>query len=199
MSSGNGVNRVDECSLKKDFIRNIANKVLADALDKIPASAMSELRKRLGRAEDKHRFTIFGGNPANLEKYLKSGEWKDLVDYAEKTNVVWVLRRILEEALKEYEANCPQVAKTIREELEKLESREKGETQEITLDSVYRMLKFSGYKVEFSKEDEIIVDEPNIKVTLTVKSGKIDYTICKSGKVGSVEALLAKIEKIREI
>ncbi len=196
------VNGSEECYVKKDFIRNIANKVLAEALEKIPASAMSELRKQLGRAEDKYKFTVYGGNPLNLIKYFDSDEWKDLVDYAERTNILWVLEKILASLINEYKSQCPQVVERAKEELEKLKSKIGGEVTEgdLTIDVLYRTLKFAGYKVEYVEPgDEIEVKEPFLTVRLAVKEGKIEYTICKQGKVTTLDAVMTKINKIREL
>ncbi len=201
MTAVQQTNGVEECYVKKDFIRNIANKILAEALEKIPASAMSELRKQLGRAEDKYRFTVYGGDPRNLVKYLESNDWRELVEYAEKSNILWVLEKILAKLIEEYNNTCPEVVEHARKELKKLQDKTSGKkTEDISIDVIYRTLKFAGYKVEYiDAEDAVEVKEPYLTVRIYVKEGKIEYTICKSGKAPTLEGIMVKINKIREL
>ncbi len=191
-----------ECKVTRDFIRHIANKVFAEALNKIPASVVSELRKRLGRLEDKFDFSVYGGKPERLSEALSSTEWRDIVDYAEKSNVLWVLRNILEEAAKAYRDQCPQLYEKIMSELELVVRREGGKAaaeEELTPEVVYRTLKYRGYKVTLANENEILVEESGITAKLTVENGRITYEICRKGKASTIEGLLIKIEKLREI
>ncbi|MFN4046717.1 MAG: hypothetical protein ACK4H7_05195 [Acidilobaceae archaeon] len=73
---------------------------------------------------------------------------------------------------------------------------------ELTLDSVARKLKFYGYRIEIKEEDNreyIEFEEPLVKVRIHVSEGKISYTVCREGKASTVEALIAFIQKIREL
>ena len=186
-----------ECDVSQDFIRHISNRVFAEAIKKIPASAVSELRKRLGRLEDKYDFSLYGGRPERLAEALSSPEWRDLVDYAEKTNVSWVLAEILKRALEAYKG-CPSVAEKIRAELERLTRKEGEEEEELSLEQVFRDLRFRGFKVS-REQDRLLVDEGNITVELSVVGGVIEYSICKQGKTSTLDGLLARIEKMREL
>ncbi|MEB3845315.1 MAG: hypothetical protein LRS48_06545 [Desulfurococcales archaeon] len=188
-----------ECNVQVDFTRHIVNKILSENIEKIPASALSELRKRLGRAEDKYRYSIYGGDPSRLHDFLKSQDWRDLEDYAEKMNIEWVLIAILKRAYEKYKDACPSLAEAIRIELDRLENKAKGgKGEEITAEAVYRKLKFEGYKVDMNN-DTIIINEPFLTAELRVVGGRIEYTICRKGKAGTLDAVLAKIEKIKEL
>ncbi len=188
----------EQCKTRRDFTRHIVNKILAEAIEKIPASAMSELRKRFGRAEDKYRFTIYGGNVLKLIDFFRSSDWRDLVDYAKKMNVEWIIKKILEETIREYSYECPEVAEAARLELSKLEASGSKREPDLTAETLYRKLKYAGFKVE-AENDEIVVEEPYLTVKLKVAGSKIEYTICKSGKTTTVESILTKIEKIKEL
>ncbi|MEB3774546.1 MAG: hypothetical protein GSR86_06455 [Desulfurococcales archaeon] len=186
------------CSPDKDFLRHIANKVLSENINKIPANIIDDIRKQLGRGEDKYKFTIFGGNPARLADYLDSEDWRDLVDLAKNLHLEWLLREILERLEEEYRSTCPMVAEKARAAAERL-AEAKEEEKKLDRDSVFRGLKYAGYKVELTKEGAIEVEEPNIKVRIEIVNNKIHYTICKEGTASTIDAIMARIEKIREI
>ncbi len=184
------------CDAGEDFIRHIANKVFADALKKIPASAVTELRKRLGELEDKYDFSIYGGRPERLAEALSSPEWRDLVEYAEKMNVTWVLAEILKRAEEAYEG-CTRVAEKIRAEFSRL-GRKEVEVEEITLEKLFRDLKYRGFRVAH-ENDKIVIDEGNVVVEIGIEDGMIVYNICKAGKTSSLDGLIVRINKMREI
>ena len=191
----------EECKVERDFLRQIADKVFAEALSRVPMSIVSELRKRLSRLEDTYDFSKFGGRPERLAEALSSQEWSDIVEYAEKSNVLWIIRKILEKAAESYRDGCPRVYERIRQELDRLARREaRSEGEEITLDVIYRGLKVRGYRVEYSEnKDEVIIDEGTIEARISVSDGMLSYEICKRGKATTLEGVIAKINKIREI
>jgi hypothetical protein len=184
------------CQVNRDFIRHIANKVFAEAVEKIPSNIVAELRKRLGRLEDKYDFSIFGGRPEKLADALSSPDWRDLVDFAEKMNMTWVIRVILERALEAYK-DCPMVYDKIREELAKLSESKSERSEEISLQSICRSLKYRGYKCEIH-DDKIILEEPNIRVSISISNGNMAYEICRHGKTTSLDSILIRVEKLRE-
>ncbi|MCE4628110.1 MAG: hypothetical protein F7C34_03055 [Desulfurococcales archaeon] len=188
----------ETCKARKDFVRHIANKIIASAMDKLPASVLGEIRKRLGRLEDKYDFSVHGGRPERLAEALSSDEWNDLVEYAEKSGALWVLRRILEEAAEAYK-DCPRVYEKIAAELERLQGVEEGTPrEELTIDKLERELKYRGFRVE-RKRDKIIVDEGNITAELSLEEGLITYRVCKEGKAHTLDGVLVRIEKLREL
>ena len=69
----------------------------------------------------------------------------------------------------------------------------------ITVDGIARMLKMAGYHVERADEGKIVVEEPDVTVTVWSSGEGLNYSICKKGKVTTFDALMAKISKIREV
>lgn len=188
---------MEQCSPDKDFLRHIVNRVLSDYADKVPANVIEDIRKHIGRAEDKYRFTVFGGYPKRIIDYLDSEEWRDLVEYMRNLHMEWILRTILDRLAEEYRQACPQVARRAEEAISRLESRD--EERKLDRDTVYRSLRYAGYKVDLAKDGSIEVTETNIKVRIEIANGKIHYTICKDGTATTLEAVLTRIEKIREL
>ncbi len=187
------------CSTRKDFLRHIVNRVISESSGKIPVSVIDDIKARFARAEDKFGFSVFGGDPRRIADFLSSEEWADIVDYAKNTNITWLLEAILGRAAEEYKEDCPMVASKALEAMEMLKGARVVE-KEVEFDAVVRRLKFYGLKVNVTKEGECAeVEQPLIKVKLCVSEGKINYVICKEGKVSTVEALLTVMQKIREI
>ncbi len=196
--AGSGPGEDAACRPTKDFIRNIANHVLSEAAGKLPLNVFNEIKNRIARAEDKYRFTIYGGDPRRLVDYLDSDEWRELAAYAKNLNADWVLARILEKLIDEYKESCPIVSEKAREVLDKLRA-EKRERHRIAPEAVMRMLKMHGYKAELREDKTIYVEGTNFSVEIEVVDGILRYKLCRIGRADSVESIEAKIEKIREI
>ncbi len=191
----------ENCRPSKDFVRHIVNHVLSSVAEKLPISVFNELRARFSRAEEKYKFSIFGGSPHNLSKYLRSEDFEALLAYARTTGSEWVLAEILENLLSSYQSSCPEVAEVAKEMLEAIKSS--GPVKEklkITPEILYRALKMRGYKVSLEETSNIIrLEGPNFMLEAKVVDGMIQYTLCRMGKTTSIDALNAKIEKMREL
>jgi hypothetical protein len=190
------------CSARRDFLRQIVNKVISESSGRISVSVMEDLKVKFARAEDKFGFSVFGGDPRRVADFLSSEDWADIVEYARNVNVLWLLEAILRRLAEEYRDECSVVADKA---LEALDSLGKGQVvvgEELTLDSVVRRLKFYGFKVNVVKEDGreyVEVEQPLLKVKLYVSDGRINYVMCKEGKVPTVDALIALMGKVREL
>ena len=190
------------CSARRDFLRQIVNKVISESSGRISINVMEDLKVKFARAEDKFGFSVFGGDPRRVADFLSSEDWADIVEYARNVNVLWLLEAILRRLAEEYRDECSVVADKA---LEALDSLGKGQVvvgEELTLDSVVRRLKFYGFKVNVVKEDEreyVEVEQPLLKVKLYVSDGRINYVMCKKGKVSTVDALIALMGKVREL
>ena len=190
------------CSARRDFLRQIVNKVISESSGRISINVMEDLKVKFARAEDKFGFSVFGGDPRRVADFLSSEDWADIVEYARNVNVLWLLEAILRRLAEEYRDECSVVADKA---LEALDSLGKGQVvvgEELTLDSVVRRLKFYGFKVNVVKEDEreyVEVEQPLLKVKLYVSDGRINYVMCKEGKVPTVDALIALMGKVREL
>ena len=187
------------CTTRRDFLRHIVNRVISESSTKIPVSVMDDFKSKFARAEDKFGFSVFGGDPRRVADFLSSEEWADIVDYAKTTNTLWLLEAILRRAAEEYKQDCPVVASKALEALEALGKGVAMVESETSFDVVVRKLKLHGLKVEVKEGECAEVEQPLMKVKLCVSEGKISYTICKEGKVSTVEALLTVMQKIREI
>lgn len=190
------------CSPRRDFVRHIANRVIAESSGRIPVNIVEELKARLARAEDKFKFSIFNGDPSRIADFLSSEEWADLVEYARNLHAAWVLEAVLKELSEAYKEECPSVAEKAMEAVGALSKHKAEIVGELTLDSVARKLRFYGYRVEVGEEDGreyIEFEEPLVKVRIHVSEGKISYTICREGKASTVDALIAVMQKIREL
>lgn len=185
------------CLPRKDFIRQIANRVLAESAGKISISILGDLKERLVRGEDKYGFSAYGGDPARIIEYLESDDWASLVDYARNLHVEWVLEKLMLELAREYSEDCSEVAKIALKRAEEI--RAKGPLQEaLSIEKAERLLKLHGYNVQV-QGNKLEFEEPFIKVRLELTGVGINYQICKAGKASSINAVLSKLEKIREM
>ncbi len=187
------------CTTRRDFLRHIVNRVISESSARIPVSVIDDFKNKFARAEDKFGFSVFGGDPRKIVDFLSSEEWADIVDYARTTNTLWLLEAILRRAAEEYKQDCPVVASKVSEALEALGKGVAVVESETSFDVVVRKLKLHGLKVEVKEGECAEVEQPLMKVKLCVSEGRINYTICKEGKVSTVEALLTVMQKIREI
>lgn len=188
-----------ECRPTKDFLRHIANRVISENIARLPLNVVDDIKKRLGQAEDKYRFSLYNGNPLRLVDYLRSEDFLELAKYLKALHVDWILDGILQALEEEYSESCRPVAEAAREARRTLKEEKVEVKERITVDGIARMFKMAGYKVERTEEGKIVVEEPNIKVTVWAEGDGVSYMICRTGRVTTFEALMAKISKIREI
>jgi len=146
---------------RKDFMRHIVNRVLASS--KLPRQVVDDIRRAVGRAEDKYKFHAFGGDVRRLADYLRSRDFDDLVQLVRSVRTekgeeptIEVLKRILLEAREAYK-DIPEVVEAINERLKELEAEEAGEKTPIELlYEALRELTKEGLSVELDKEKNLI-------------------------------------------
>ncbi len=88
---------------KVDFLRHIVNRELASS--NIPPQVIEDIKRVLGRAEDKYRFDAYGGDIRNLSKFLESRDFNDLLAVIKSSQTpaaVDVMIKILEGAIQAY-------------------------------------------------------------------------------------------------
>ncbi|MEB3846740.1 MAG: hypothetical protein GSR74_02040 [Desulfurococcales archaeon] len=187
------------CSPSKDFMRHIVNHVLSEVADRVPISVFNEIRNRLALAEEKYKFSLFGGSPEKLAEYLDSEDFDNLIVYAKSAGAEWIIAKILDELAKAYKDSCPFIAEKVSEVLTKLESGEPPEKARISSEVLARALKLRGYRTSISDDGTVIVSGPNFMLEAEVVDGVIRYKICKEGKLNNINKLIIKIEKMREI
>ena len=114
-----------------DFLRQIVNVVLAES--NLPPQVMNDIKKMIARAEDKYRFSVFGGDVRKLKDYFESPEFEDLINvvksaHTDKVKALEVLLKILEKAKEAYK-DYPDIVAVIEKKIEEvkriLEEREK--------------------------------------------------------------------------
>ncbi len=120
---------------KVDFLRHIVNRELASS--DIPPQVIEDIKRILGRAEDKYRFDAYGGDIRNLAKFLESSDFNDLVAVIKSSQTpttVDIMIRILEktkEIYSDYEDLVAIISKKINE-LKELKNKMLEEFKEET-------------------------------------------------------------------
>ena len=103
---------------KIDFLRHIVNRVLAES--KLSPQLIEDVRKRIGYAEEKYKFSAFGGDVRKLADYLKSREFDELVTVFKSGNALDKLVEILKIAREKY-SDLEDVVAAIDEAIAKVE------------------------------------------------------------------------------
>ncbi len=146
---------------RKDFMRHIVNRVLASS--KLPRQVVDDIRRAIGRAEDKYKFHAFGGDVRRLADYLRSRDFDDLIQLVKSVrtekgeeSAAEVLKRILLEAREAYK-DIPEVVQAIDERLKELEAEETGKKSplELLYDSLQELSK-EGASVELDRERGVV-------------------------------------------
>ncbi|MDP8002629.1 MAG: hypothetical protein ACP5I6_04815 [Caldisphaera sp.] len=188
----------NQCKPNKDFMRNIVNNVLSELSVKIPVNVSEEIRKRIGYAEAKYKFSIYGGNPIKIKDYLLSEEWNDLVSFVKSLHLNDILKSILDRLYNEYNQSCPQVAEIAKNISDNLSMPQENKKENISIDNIINSLKLEGYQVE-SMENEVTFKDGNVLVRISLANGLFTYTICKDGKAQNLDSIIARVNKVKEI
>jgi hypothetical protein len=179
-------------------MRNIVNNVLSELSVKIPVNVSEEIRKRIGYAEAKYKFSIYGGNPIKIKDYLLSEEWNDLVSFVKSLHLNDILKSILDRLYNEYNQSCPQVAEIAKNISDNLSMPQENKKENISIDNIINSLKLEGYQVE-SMENEVTFKDGNVLVRISLANGLFTYTICKDGKAQNLDSIIARVNKVKEI
>ena len=189
-----------ECRATRDFMRHIVNRVISDNINRIPSTIVDDIKKYFGRAEDKYKFTIYGGNPSRLLDYFESEDWKDTLKFLLGYNLEWLIKLILEALARDYAESCEPVAqraKSLLGEIERLK-RESERSSQLTPEYIYRKLSNAGYKVRLDG-NVVEFEEGLISVRIEVSEDTLNYRLCKTGSAKSLDGVMVKLEKMREI
>ncbi|MEM0380972.1 MAG: hypothetical protein QXX35_03435 [Desulfurococcaceae archaeon] len=105
-----------------DFLRHIVNPILSKYIvsRKNLTQVIDEIRRLLIDAEDKYRFSVFGGNPEKLVDYFKSDDFRIMYRLFNSINSLDILREILE-TTREKHVDLPELVKVIDELINKIE------------------------------------------------------------------------------
>jgi len=164
---------------RKDFLRHIVNRILASS--NLPRQVVDDVRRMVGRAEDKYKFHAFGGDIRNLALYLRSPDFNDLVTFLRNIRVekseeqpLNVLKKILLEAREAYK-DIPEVVSAIDERLRELEGE--TTTRQDKIEILYRELKsledrYRGVKVERDEQQNAVRVSYGDKLAATITLDK---------------------------
>lgn len=189
-----------DCRPTRDFVRHIFNIVVAESSEALPLKTIEMLKERMARAEDKYKFSIYGGNPAKLIDFFSSEDWVDIVKMARGSRALAILERSLNRLIESYKDSCPDVAAKASEAIASL--GKEAERPRETLQTVVAKLQMQGFKVEIVSEGEkeyALVKEPLARAEIRVGEEGLSFVYHKEGKAESAEELIAFLKKMREI
>ncbi|HIC99549.1 MAG TPA: hypothetical protein EYP08_08005 [Pyrodictiaceae archaeon] len=182
-----------------DFLRQIVNPILAKYSVRLPRQVIDDVRKSIGRAEDRYKFSSYGGDIVKLADYLRSRDFDEVISIVKSADAMNILVEILEtarDAYKEY----PEVVKAVEERIEELKGKTTKEEERI--DAALNVLKaleelgiavkkknnaielvyqpyFEG-KVTYDKNKKLFVLEYKLAGKLAAESAGTIYDIVKT-------------------
>lgn len=112
---------------KIDFLRQIVNPILVEETQ-LPPQIIEDIRKQVANAEDKYKFSAFGGDVRKLAEYIKSKDFDLLLSTFKAVDGLRVLEKILEKAKEEYKdyADVVEAIDTRLEEIRRLLAEKKS-------------------------------------------------------------------------
>lgn len=162
-----------------DFLRHIVNRVLASS--KAPQQLIDDIKKAVGRAEDRYKFDAFSGDIKRLADYIRSKDFNDLVNILKNTpGGLDVLKKILEEARKAY-SDIPEVVEAIDQKLKEIGKPEEEKAKALEgqpLRKLAEKLQEKGFKIiridEKASLIEVSKDLTRIKIHgIKIRDAKI--------------------------
>ncbi len=183
---------------KIDFLRHIVNYVLASKID-IAKQVADDVRKMVEKAEEKYKFSAFGGDVKRLVDYLRSPDFDELVKFLRDAGKIDLLDEILRLAKEKYK-NIPEIVEAIDARLKAL-GKEKEELKEV---------KEAFDKIVNVVGDRAIVERLGTTLTITIKgigriivsydpvdkSYNLDLEITGSKKKVSLNTIIDVIEAL---
>ena len=192
------------CSPRRDFLRHIAMPAISRIAGEFPPSVIEDAKKWLSNAENKYRFSIYGGDPKRVIEYLYSEDWRDFVTSLKGSNAERIAEEILRALVEAYKEECPEVAGAASRALESLAGGDSGDEGGLDLDTFAGLLREklgSNYSVTVKKDDnKIIVEgsEYGVRAELAVKQGNVKVKACAEASTGASEAatLIRELSKL---
>ncbi len=112
---------------KVDFLRHIVNRILAES--KLSPQLIDDIRKRIAYAEERYKFSAFGGDVRRLADYLRSKDFDELITVFKSGNALPKLKEILEVARQKY-ADYNEVVAAIDDAMARVEKLLKSSSEE---------------------------------------------------------------------
>ncbi len=180
---------------KTDFLRHIVNKILAER--KIPWQVGSDVRKFVGQAEDKYKFSIYGGDPSRLAEYLSSRDFDDVLSILRDSGLTRIAEEILENVINAYK-EYPEVVEAARKRLEQLKGRVEAMPEPIAkLGEALSAAVPPGARVR-RLEGRIIVEYggATIEVVPEDTSYRVSYRVAGEERLSNAGEVVALVKKI---
>lgn len=182
-----------------DFLRQIVNPILAKYSARLPRQVIDDIRRSIGRAEDRYKFSSYGGDISKLADYLRSRDFDEVISIVKGVDAMNILVEILETAKDAYKEYL-EVVKAIEERIEELKGKTTKEEERI--DAALNVLKaleelgmsikkkdntieltYQPYfeaKVTYDKNKKLFVLEYKLAGKLTAESAGTIYDIIKA-------------------
>ncbi len=184
-------------TVRFDFLRHIVNRVLAEKRD-VPRQVDSDVRRFVGRAEDKYRFSIYGGDPARLAEYLMSPDFEDLVNLLKGAGLVEVVEEILKRTIEHYK-DYPEVVRAAETRLRQLrEGGFEGGDEALVVRKIAEQV--APLRARISSADHAVLVELNgSKITVYVEPGgryRLSFELKGEMEAGDREELRDKLRML---
>jgi len=186
-----------------DFLRHIVNRVLASS--NVPQQLIEDVKKLIGRAEDRYKFDAFSGNVKNLAEYLRSTEFNDLINVMKSSpGGLEILKKILEEAKKAY-SDIPEIAEAIDKRLKEIGGEEtpRKRYESPLIRRISEKLEKKGFRVISVNEKESFIEASKDNIRLKIigirtKNSKITVDALEVNGLVAVneDELIDRITKI---
>jgi len=155
-------------TVKVDFLRHIVNRILAEY--SLPRQIVEDVRKSIGYAEERYKFSSFGGDPRRLADYLRSRDFDDVVMLLRGAKAEEVLVKILEEVKRRY-SDYREVVEAAEERLREIRG-EAGEKPESKIGLAYNAL-----RVLEEKGMEVKLEGDRVKGLLVAGTTRLEINV----------------------
>lgn len=194
-----------------DFLRHIVNPTIEKYVKTgvLTSRDSIEIKRMVFEAEEKYRFSIYGGDVANLASYLRSSEFKELINYLKSINATGVLVELISQ-LKEHYGNVIDILMVIEDITKEIENTTKKKStlkpmkkrMNLTEPEAFDLVKqiFGASNIKNLKTGIKIELSPHVdlKITPTRNYLKLEIRLAYTLDREDVIALLGKVKEIAE-
>lgn len=197
--------------MKLDFLRHIVNPIVDKyvELGALKPRDAIEIKKFVFAAEEKYKFSTYGGNPANLVLFLKSSEFKDLVNMFESLGARTALIEVLNELMESY-ADMSELVNLVKQVINSLEKR--GNARDVHVTRTHYKLVVDLKRVEEKLRErlgaDVVTGEKQVyaslnrvaelKISDLKQHIKLELKVRKDTNEHVIKALLREVVKIVE-
>jgi hypothetical protein len=166
-----------------------------------------ELKKLLHAAEEKYKFSIYGGDPSNLANYFNSSDFRDLVNFLKSCQAIEVLTEILRRVREVY-VDYPLVLEALnyasiylseeKEPSEKVHVEEEQLSVEALASVVKEKLGFRDVTIDKNVIKATLNEEIEFKVGVFKQHVRIEVKFKKTIDKKNLHTLFNKVTDIAE-